>query len=317
MTHRLPPHRGVQLCTIPIFQKLGRRDDVLRTVTHRLSVYSTMGRRSGWEASPLLPAQGFTRPLRPLLIAAGLLGCTVMMTAVSIHQAIQSSPSATAMLASSAQKANTGAGAGAGLPGLPASPGWSGNYSVNSSFVSRLRQCFPSDSIVQLQGGRSVRMHQLKRGDIVRVGPEEFEPVYFFSHQDRAAAASFVQISVAGLVSSAVITCHAFSCPPACVSPQQKLQNGGVILLLLLKRRRHSGVPARRFAISESTRCRQDAALRLTEGHLVHTAAGYGGGGWGVKPAREMQIGDLVRLTKGLACSAAMPPPPPSIWKWR
>eukprot|EP01052_Picozoa_sp_SAG31_P041891 SAG31_NODE_6480_length_2000_cov_1.640568_3_plen_147_part_01 len=43
-----------------------------------------------------------------------------------------------------------------------------------------------------------VPMHQLKLGDSVRVGPKDFEPVFFFSHSDRLAVTYFVHVGIDG-----------------------------------------------------------------------------------------------------------------------
>lgn len=58
--------------------------------------------------------------------------------------------------------------------------------------------CFPSDAQVELEGGFFVTMSKLQVGDVVRVGPAEFSPVYTFSHKDPSIQSEFVKIVAAG-----------------------------------------------------------------------------------------------------------------------
>lgn len=54
--------------------------------------------------------------------------------------------------------------------------------------------CFPATATVELEGGKITNMDTLKLGDKVRVGPNEFSEVYFFSTQMQDVTAKFVQI---------------------------------------------------------------------------------------------------------------------------
>ena len=58
--------------------------------------------------------------------------------------------------------------------------------------------CFPAGAQVELQDGSFVTMSELKVGDVVRVGPAEFSPVYTFSHKDPAIESKFVKIVAGG-----------------------------------------------------------------------------------------------------------------------
>lgn len=55
--------------------------------------------------------------------------------------------------------------------------------------------CFPGDARVELQGGKMVRMAELRIGDVIRVGREEFSPVFMFSHRSKwTKVEKYVQI---------------------------------------------------------------------------------------------------------------------------
>lgn len=54
--------------------------------------------------------------------------------------------------------------------------------------------CFPADSLVELQSGAMKNMDALEVGDKVRVGPNEFSEVYFFSTSIENAKTQFFKI---------------------------------------------------------------------------------------------------------------------------
>lgn len=57
--------------------------------------------------------------------------------------------------------------------------------------------CFPGDARVELQGGKRVRMADLRIGDVIRVGREEFSAVFMFSHRSkRTRVERYVQLKV-------------------------------------------------------------------------------------------------------------------------
>eukprot|EP00171_Calliarthron_tuberculosum_P009370 IDg9370t1 len=56
--------------------------------------------------------------------------------------------------------------------------------------------CFPSDSTVQIEGGKTKRMDELIVGDRVLVGPETYSQVFMFTHSSLHIEAEFVEIRV-------------------------------------------------------------------------------------------------------------------------
>ncbi len=54
--------------------------------------------------------------------------------------------------------------------------------------------CFPADATVAIAGGRRKRMDEVRVGDRVRVGPDEFSDVFLFTHREKKSLVQFVQI---------------------------------------------------------------------------------------------------------------------------
>ena len=76
--------------------------------------------------------------------------------------------------------ANGGGGGGGGRGG--------GRITEDAAF------CFPGDSIVDVLGQGAVAMKDLKLGDVVNVGGNDYAKVYSFGHHDRAVKAEYLQI---------------------------------------------------------------------------------------------------------------------------
>lgn len=70
-----------------------------------------------------------------------------------------------------------------------------GDAKADSTSGDDEETCFPASATVQLQSGAAVAMEDLRVGDRVRVSGGGFSDVYFFSHKDANAAASFVRIA--------------------------------------------------------------------------------------------------------------------------
>jgi len=58
--------------------------------------------------------------------------------------------------------------------------------------------CFPATATVELSNGKTKFMDQVKIGDKVRVGPDEFSEVYFFSTEMAETNAKFTKIVADG-----------------------------------------------------------------------------------------------------------------------
>jgi hypothetical protein len=58
-------------------------------------------------------------------------------------------------------------------------------------------KCFPADATVELASGETRRMDELAVGDVVRVGPTEYSPVFMFTHRAADAAADLVSLETA------------------------------------------------------------------------------------------------------------------------
>uniref|UniRef100_A0A7S0T5B9 Hint domain-containing protein n=1 Tax=Erythrolobus madagascarensis TaxID=708628 RepID=A0A7S0T5B9_9RHOD len=57
--------------------------------------------------------------------------------------------------------------------------------------------CFASDATVELSDGEFKRMDELDVGDVVRVSPTDFSPVYFWGHKDADSTSShFVELEL-------------------------------------------------------------------------------------------------------------------------
>jgi len=69
-------------------------------------------------------------------------------------------------------------------------------YKAREHACHRRVDCFPADAQIEFQNGTFAAMSLLEIGDLVRVGPSQFEPVFMFSHQDFAARSEFVHLSV-------------------------------------------------------------------------------------------------------------------------
>lgn len=75
--------------------------------------------------------------------------------------------------------------------GTNASPQASAEASEDNSEPA----CFSSDNIVQLRDGTTKFMHQMRIGDFVKVAhPDEYSPVYFFSHHHVGVNAKAIRI---------------------------------------------------------------------------------------------------------------------------
>lgn len=57
--------------------------------------------------------------------------------------------------------------------------------------------CFPGSSMVTLEDGSSVRMRDIKMGQVIQVSESDVSKVYFFSHRSRGRLATFVHITTA------------------------------------------------------------------------------------------------------------------------
>lgn len=55
-------------------------------------------------------------------------------------------------------------------------------------------ECFPSSASVLLQDGRVKRMDELRIGDSVQTGREEFSPIFAWTHQSEGAVSTFVSV---------------------------------------------------------------------------------------------------------------------------
>mmetsp|Transcript_10086 Transcript_10086/g.25287 ORF Transcript_10086/g.25287 Transcript_10086/m.25287 type:complete len:460 (-) Transcript_10086:162-1541(-) len=66
--------------------------------------------------------------------------------------------------------------------------------------------CFPGSAEVELRDGSVRRMDELEVGDSVRVGPEEFSDVLFFSHRLFSGVFDFVRLEVSGAEQPLVLT---------------------------------------------------------------------------------------------------------------
>jgi len=66
--------------------------------------------------------------------------------------------------------------------------------------------CFPGSAEVELRDGSFRRMDQLEVGDSVRVGPNAFSHVFFFSHRHSGRVFDFVRLEVSGLDQPLLLT---------------------------------------------------------------------------------------------------------------
>jgi len=89
--------------------------------------------------------------------------------------------------------------------------------------------CFPATATVELSNGKTKSMDQVKIGDKVRVGPNEFSEVYFFSTQLSEVNAKFTKI-VAD-VTDIVLTANHYLYVNGGMSPAGSVQVGDVIVL--------------------------------------------------------------------------------------
>lgn len=60
-------------------------------------------------------------------------------------------------------------------------------------------ECFPADASIELVDGSKKQMAQVQTGDVVKVAPETYSPVYFFSHADEAVPSSVIQLEAANV----------------------------------------------------------------------------------------------------------------------
>ena len=67
--------------------------------------------------------------------------------------------------------------------------------SVVSSLCSSITGCFPSFVMLHLRSGAMIQMKDLRKGDVVMVGPSEYSEVYMFSHRQEQKFAYFIKIS--------------------------------------------------------------------------------------------------------------------------
>jgi len=66
-----------------------------------------------------------------------------------------------------------------------------GGEEPNNSFPF---QCFPESTTVEVKGRGIATMDSLSLGDVIKVGPDQFEPVYSFGHLDTTAIGQFLEI---------------------------------------------------------------------------------------------------------------------------
>lgn len=59
--------------------------------------------------------------------------------------------------------------------------------------------CFPADATVELVGGGRKRMVELQTGDVIKVAPETYSPVYFFSHADETDPSSVIRLEASNV----------------------------------------------------------------------------------------------------------------------
>lgn len=89
--------------------------------------------------------------------------------------------------------------------------------------------CFPATATVELSNGKTKFMDQVKIGDKVRVGPNEFSEVYFFSTQLSEVNAKFTKIVADG--ADIVLTASHYLYVNGGLSPAGSVQVGDVIVL--------------------------------------------------------------------------------------
>lgn len=68
--------------------------------------------------------------------------------------------------------------------------------------------CFPASATVELEDGSIKRMDEIELGDRVKVGANEFSPVFMFTHKTRAVDYSFVHLTIASGASLSLTKGH-------------------------------------------------------------------------------------------------------------